>query len=82
MGCKWDPGGKDIDWGYYSKDTGNCSNCTKLCEKNETCEAVECGEDYCSWWKNGQCNEYYKLTSANKGDLHTCMKLGNANGKI
>ena len=61
-------------WGYYSEEIGQCSSCKSYCENDATCEAVECGESYCTWWKNGGCNEYSKLTTANTENLRTCIK--------
>ena len=49
--CFWDMDAENIDWGYYSTTNGNCSLFMDTCSKNSDCEAVECGEVYCSWWK-------------------------------
>ena len=33
------------------------------CDKDVTCEAVECAGGYCSWWKNGKCNESHAMST-------------------
>ena len=73
-GCTWDMDAKNIDWGYYSTANGNCSFCVETCGKNVDCEAVECGGDYCSWWKNGKCKEVHELSRAFGGETQTCIK--------
>ena len=70
-----------VDWGYYAKENGDCAKCTRFCETDETCEAVECGEGYCRWRSNNKCNAYHNLTSINLGALHTCIKMDNVQGK-
>ena len=74
--CDWATGVENIDWGYYSTTNGNCGICKKSCSKNVSCEAVECGESYCSWWKNGKCNEEHELTQSSDGFVLTCLKDG------
>ena len=44
------------------------------CSKNEDCEAVECGESYCLWWKNGKCNDSHELSLQSAGIVQTCLK--------
>merc|ERR1719434_6561 len=53
--CYWGEFEEDVDWGFYSKDEGNCDSCQLLCEADKECGAVECGSKYCSWWKRGKC---------------------------
>jgi len=64
--CQWTNYTENVDWGYYSKVNGDCSWCQSQCSNDLNCWAVECGQGYCSWWKNGQCSyedaqadEYY-----------------------
>jgi len=38
-----------------------------LCDADSNCWAVECGGDYCSWWKNGVCG-----VSESDSTYHTC----------
>ena len=72
--CSWETSVRNIDWGYYSTENGNCSLCMDTCDKNLSCEAVECGDNYCSWWKNGKCNDVYELSDLNYGIVRTCIK--------
>ena len=43
------------DWDYYSKTDGDCNKCKQRCTNDIYCGAIECGNNYCSWWKNGKC---------------------------
>ena len=40
-----------------------------------SCEAVECGDGYCSWWTNDMCNEDHEFSMDTKGSFHTCIKI-------
>ena len=44
-----------LDWGYYSKSNGDCSTCKQHCSDDINCDSIECGNNYCSWWKKGKC---------------------------
>ena len=46
-----------------------------MCDKNISCEAVECGDGYCSWWKNGICKHDHQLGLETNGSFHTCIKI-------
>ena len=50
-GCDWSTGVQGTDWDYYSTTNGNCTYCMNECDKDKTCEGVECGGSHCSWWK-------------------------------
>ena len=67
-------GEQGIDWDYYSTINGNCSYCTNECDKDETCQGVECGGNHCSWWKNGKCDETYEQTLPSNGIDRMCIK--------
>ena len=43
------------DWNYYSRTEGKCPECQERCDTDENCGAVECGKNYCAWWKKGVC---------------------------
>ena len=73
-------GVKDIDWGYYSTKDGDCSKCMYLCSKDQDCETVECGGNYCKWWKNGKCDDEKELTLLSNGTVLTWQKY--QNGKL
>ena len=75
--CKWEDDRKNIDWGYLTNSTGNCTFCINLCDQELFCQAVECGNGYCSWWKNDKCNHPYRLDKT----LETCTKISFSNGK-
>ena len=68
--CKWGDYEASQDWGYYSKTNGNCQECQDRCNKDKTCGAVECGKEYCSWWKTGTCTR----SVASSGRIFTCWK--------
>ena len=55
--CSWKNYVKGQDWDYYSETNGNCSDCKQRCNDDSNCGAIECGNDYCSWWKKGECKE-------------------------
>ena len=44
------------DWGYYDEKDGDCLKCKDQCNHDPNCGAIECGNNYCSWWKVGICN--------------------------
>ena len=77
--CDRASGVENIDWGYYSTTNGNCQFCKYSCSNNVNCEAVECDASYCSWWKNGKCNEAKELTQESNEGVLTCLK--NVKGK-
>jgi len=54
--CDWEKYTRNVDWGYYSRNNGNCSWCQTQCTNDPNCWAIECGDGYCSWWKNGTCS--------------------------
>lgn len=80
--CDFVNGIENIDWGYYSTgynstryySNGNCSICMKMCSKDQSCQAVECGESYCRWWNNNKCNEAPELTLPSESNELTCLK--------
>ena len=53
-----------------------------ICDDDLNCEAVECGETYCSWWANDKCNDAHELSDRTSGSIHTCVKIPDDNGKI
>lgn len=55
--CFWNKYQENKDWGYYDDLGGDCKACTDRCDTDSNCWAVECGGDYCSWWKPGICKE-------------------------
>ena len=67
---------ENIDWGYYLNQVGGCENCMKACDEDRSCDAVECGNGYCSWWKNRQCLNPDILTSDYEDSTQTCIKKG------
>ena len=71
--CKWNEKRKNIDWGYLTNQTVNCEACIDLCDKERFCQAVECGKNDCTWWKNDECNT---PTNVDKHSRKTCIKLG------
>ena len=73
-GCNWSTGEEGTDWGYFSTTNGDCTYCTNECDKDETCEGVECGGSHCSWWKNGKCDETYEHTLPSNGIDKMCVK--------
>ena len=68
--CTWENGAFNQDWGYFSNKTGRCRNWIELCEKEDFCQAVECGKEYCSWWRNDAC----KHPTTPDSTLRTCIK--------
>ena len=71
--CPWESAGKNIDWGSFDETNGNCESCIDLCDKQQSCQAVECGNGYCSWWKNDKCINPSELDN----EVQTCTKLTN-----
>ena len=65
---------KDKDWGYYSNEDGDCKLCEGYCMRDEKCQSVECGRDYCKWMASGKCDEVEDLIGTSSGDLMTCLK--------
>ena len=63
------PYNEDEDWGYYSKTKGDCNYCKIQCNSDPNCGGIECGAEYCSWWKVGICS----LLDSNT-NRHTCRK--------
>ena len=55
MSCHWNKYQENKDWGKYEDLSGDCKACTERCDTDPNCWAVECGGDYCSWWKPGIC---------------------------
>jgi len=53
--CFWNKYQENKDWGKYEDLSGDCKACTERCDTDPNCWAVECGGDYCSWWKPGIC---------------------------
>ena len=76
--CHWETDGENIDWGYLDKANGNCDSCINLCDKDESCQSVECGNGYCSWWKNNKCIDPPELHKKTQ----TCTKTSFLNGRI
>ena len=50
-----------------------------MCEEEDFCQAVECGLDYCAWWKNDECNA---PSNVDKSGRKTCIKLSLLKGKL
>ena len=74
--CYWNPDKENVDWGYYQNQTGGCKSCIQACDQDIDCSAVECGSNYCSWWKNSQCRNP-DITSDDEDDsTRTCVKIG------
>ena len=73
-GCDWSTGVQGTDWDYYSTTNGNCTYCMNECDKDKTCEGVECGGSHCSWWKNGKCNNANQLKVSADYNVLTCLK--------
>ena len=69
-GCHWTDYEENKDWGYYSKTDGDCFTCQDSCNKDDNCGSVECGEDYCSWWKDQTCSREEELVAL----YYTCRK--------
>ena len=55
--CSWKNYVKGQDWDYYSETNGSCFDCKRRCNDDNNCGAIECGDNYCSWWKKGECKE-------------------------
>ena len=72
--CSRDLKFKNIDWGYYFHDNEDCRLCKGYCMKDSECQSVECGKDYCIWWKNGKCDDAHELTHSMAGLGLTCLK--------
>jgi len=53
--CFWSDYTQGTDWDYYQGANGDCIECQRLCAEDLNCWAVECGDNYCSWWANGVC---------------------------
>ena len=86
--CKWSDYIKNIDWGFYLQNGRNitgCSLCMAECDRDSLCSSIECGTDqhlqdgtvitpYCSYWRNGKCEEAdeFKLNPGNF--IWTCKK--------
>ena len=64
---------ENVEYGYYSRKNGDCLSCQDRCSSDEDCGGLECGLNYCLWWKHGKCN---KVQERNKIDktLQTCLK--------
>ena len=45
-----------------------------MCDNDVACEAVECGENHCIWWKNNKCNDNHEFHDLDSGNLQTCVK--------
>ena len=45
-----------------------------MCDNDVACEAVECGETHCVWWKNNKCNDHHEFHDLGSGNLQTCVK--------
>ena len=71
--CEWDVFTNPNDWGYYSKENGDCRFCKAKCSQDNNCGAVECGGSYCSWWKLGKCTMKHAYIET---DNLTCYKRG------
>ena len=80
-GCKWEEYENDTDYGYYLNANGSCSHCMRLCDLDQYCEGIECGFDYCSWWKNGKCQKPQEYSLKNTRPMKTCLKFGKLNIK-
>ena len=80
-GCDWSTGVQGTDWDYYSTTNGNCTYCMNECDKDKTCEGVECGGSHCSWWKNGKCDEAHEHTLPSNGKDKMCVKKPNFRGE-
>ena len=59
--------------GYYSKTIGDCNKCEHMCDMDANCGGVECGQDYCIWWKIGECTSEEERRDQNWRYI-TCMK--------
>ena len=59
--------------GYYSKTIGDCNKCQHMCDMDVNCGGVECGQDYCIWWKVGECTSEEERRDRNWRYI-TCMK--------
>ena len=70
--CSWSDYVEGLDWGYYSKSNGDCSICKQRCSHDINCGSIECGNNYCSWWKKGKCTAE-QSNHANSADL-TCRR--------
>ena len=77
--CIWNKDRENIDWGYFTNQTGNCKTCINLCDKEEFCQAVECGNNDCAWWKNDECNV---PSQNNAKGRQTCIKMSLVKGKL
>ena len=60
-GCAWSDYIEDVDWGYFSKVDGDCIKCRENCSNDVNCGALECGKNYCSWWKVGRFSFFFLL---------------------
>ena len=51
----------DKDYGLYSQDNSNCTQCKERCNNDPECGAIECGGNngysICSWWKFNKCTD-------------------------
>ena len=64
---------ENVDYGYFSNVHGNCTACRDFCEQDDSCQAVECGDHHCLWWKNDKCNNVRTMGPVS-GYLQTCVK--------
>ena len=60
------------DYGVYNT-SGACLSCKTRCKHDSKCGGVECGDEYCSWWKIGICGTAEKQNVESTGHT-TCMK--------
>ena len=71
MHCRpWSNYMKGKHWDYYSETNGDCHNCKQLCHSDAKCGAIECGSNYCSWWKKEIC----KVGNFSDSDYFTCRR--------
>ena len=68
--CYWENYVESIDYGYYSRTSGDCRSCKERCSNDLNCGGIECDGGYCSWWSTGQCN----TEELGPGDVTTCLK--------
>ena len=81
--CWWDDFTQDVNWGYYSEgdadgtdDLSQCTVCQAACAADANCGAVECGGDYCAWWRVGSCTIEQANTTFDL--ILTCRSAGHA----
>ena len=69
--CVIDKSKENIDWGYYSKENGNCEECRAQCDGDSNCDGYDCNHGQCLWWTKEACNS--KTIRSSSWGVTTCL---------